>query len=414
MNSSGRRLVLGGGIGLILGGAITAKKQCPAHTEPPTNTSRPQGANIRKRLADPALRVEFRADTLERVRSDHPEIAEVIGLDPELEARLFELLTDHAMNEVERFHFDSPRLRMLAAQGRGDPDKQMMQEQAYAETRAKVQIRDLIGDERFELYLGYMDSVMERRGVRYFEQHLQQRDSLTAVQRERLIALVRDEHEKQIARDRAKRRMERGSISMGFAEDSMQRRRVEHNQDAYLQMREDSAALLARLPLVLTRRQLEAYTQMETTKLGRQKDHVRAIRVEAGLNPEFDETQRSLRDERRLIAGNVRLELTVTVEPHLPVTKEVIVGNGMTPPALEFPEGLWIEATPTLDEEGWASVDYTYLEERGAELFRLGESAAEGFRTRMPDGPRAGRVRTVRCGWKTLVVETRVNMTSVE
>jgi hypothetical protein len=416
MNGSGR-LVLGGGIGLLLGGVIAVQRQSPAQKEQPTTTSRPQGANIRKRLTDPALRLEFRAEALEQVRSEHPDIAEVLGLDPGLEARLFEVLTDRAMAEVERFQFESPRLRMLASQNGGDPDNEL-QHEADAETRAKVQIRDVLGVERFELYLGYMDSVIERRAVQYFERHLEQRDLLTADQRERLIALLRLEDEKRAARDRAESRMESHSISSDFSEGSMHRRDVGWSEDIYRHMLEDSRALLTRLPAILTPRQLDAFTQMEASKLARQKASVRAIRAKAGLNPEFDETQPRQRAKRRLVAGKVRLELTVTVEPHLPVTKEVITENGSTPAPFEFPEGLWIEATPTLDEEGWAQVDYAYLEERGGKRFRLRDSSGEGFRARTPDGvPNlvgGSSSGTVRCGWKTFVVKTRVRITPVE
>jgi hypothetical protein len=373
---------------------------------------------MRRRLSHPGLRVELRAETLENVRSEHPEIATVLGLDAALEARLFEVLTDQRMAELEIHSFDSPRLRMIASQGGRDPYEEQRQRLADVETRAKVQTHDLLGDERFELYLGYMEAVTERREVLYFGQHLGQRDWLTGDQRERLIALLRVEHEKQAARDRAEARLERPSIGTDGSEEWWPKRNVELNEKTYRHMLEDSRALLTQLPAILTPRQLDMYKQMEASKLARQKAHVQRSRAAAGLNPEFDETELHLPARRKLITRKVRLELTVTVDPHLPVTREIIIENGSTPPAFEFPEGLWIEVTPTLDEDGWARVDYTYLEERGGKRFRIRVSGGAGFMTRRSDGvPRidsGGGGNTIHGGRKTFVVNARIKLTAVE
>jgi len=432
MNSSRSRLVVGGSVSLIFLGAVAALKGCAAQEDESTMTSNrrlsadrivfsstppgqtPQGAEMRKRLSDPALRAELRAETFEQVRSWNPEMAEVLGLDPELEAVLFEVLTDEQMAILERFYREEPR--MLTSQEGRDPAQNMMR-LADEETRAKQKIRDVLGEKRFELYVGYMDSLGERRRVVFFEERLEQR--LAPDQRERLMALLRAEQDRWHARRRSESHLKPGPTASDASPESRQKRHAASNEDLYRQMLEDSRALLARLPAILTPKQLDAYAQMEASVLASQKAYVQELRASAGLTPEFDETQlRTLPAKRTPVAGKVRLAITLTIDAHAPVKAAVITENGKTPPAFRCPEGLWIEATPTLYEDGWAQVDYAYYEERGGKRIRLTDSGSSGIMTRRPDGAPwrggGGGATTLNGGRKSFAIGEWIEVTPAE
>jgi len=362
-------------------------------------------------------RDELRAEALEQVRSGNPEIAEVLGLDPGLEARLFEVLTDQQETHLERFYGEDPETGMPTAEDRRDPARNWMRRLAEEETRAKQQIRDALGEERYDVYLGYLDTRGERCNVVFFEERLEERDRLSPDQRERLIALLRAEQDKQVARQCAESHWKPQEIS-DDSQESMQKHNAASNEDLYRQSLEDSRALLARLPAILTARQLDAYAQMEASNLASQKAYVQELRAGAGLTAEFDETApRTLPARRTPVTGKIRLEITFTVDAHPPVTTEVITENGTAPPAFQCPEGLWIDATPTLYEDGWAQVDFAYHEERGGKRVRIRGSGSIGISTRDPDGTPmpggGGGASTLNGGSKSFAISTWIKVAPV-
>jgi hypothetical protein len=365
---------------------------------------------MRKRLSDPALRDDLRAETLAQIRSGYPQIAEELGLDPELEARLFEVLTDQQMAHLESFYRESPD-----PQREGDPARDSMQQLADEQTRAKQQILDVLGEARFEHYLGYMDTRGERLQVVFFEGQLEQRDRLTPDQRQRLMALLRAEEDRHAARQIAEWHLKSDSHDGDDSPESMQKLNVALNEDNYRLMLEDSRALLARLPAILTPSQLDAYARMEASKLASQRSYVEELRAGAQVTSNFDDAQpRTLPARRTPATGKVRLELTLTIDAHPPVMADVVTENGRAPPAIQCPEGLWVEATPALYEDGWAQVDFTYYEERGGKRIRLRDRVSTGYLTRDPQSGLlggGGGGSTLGGGRKSFAVSTWIVVT---
>lgn len=380
---------------------------------PPSQT--PQGAEMRQRLSDPVERAKVRAGHLEYLRNFYPEAAQVLGLDAEREAKFFEVLTDQQMVHLEHFYTgDLSPQRLLSKDGRS-----VMQEQADEENRKKQEIRKAIGDESFARYADYMDGLTERQQIVYFEKRLEPADKLTSDQKERLTVLLRDKRDTEMARRRSESHS-RLPAAFDFSQRQMKMLEVnaQANQDHYLEMLEDTRALLAQLPAVLTPKQLEAYTQMETAKLESQKKFVRQMRTSAGMSPDFDETKpRVLAPARKPVSGKIRLELQLTVDANSPVKAERIVENGKATDAIQGPEGLWFEATPTLYEDGWAHIEMQVYEERRGKRVRLQGGMSSGSLRRLPDGrlfPSAGAVGTVDAGHKVFVITSNTTMTPVE
>jgi hypothetical protein len=147
----------------------------------------PQGAEMRRKLSDPVRREQLRAETREQVRSMHPELAQVLGLHAELESKLIDVLSDQQMAHLERFYSERPESPAPYSATSPDPMEEVRQ-LADQETRSKQQIRDVLGEERFERYLSYTDTLRERCAMDYFNAHLNEEDRLTADQKELLLS----------------------------------------------------------------------------------------------------------------------------------------------------------------------------------------------------------------------------------
>jgi hypothetical protein len=375
----------------------------------------PQGAEMRRNLSDPVLREQLRAEAREQARSMRPDLAQVLGLDAELESKLIDVLTDQQMAHLERFYSERPESPAFHSATSPDPMEEVRQ-LADQETRSKQQIRDVLGEERFERYLSYTDTLRERCAVDYFNAHLNEEDRLTADRKELLMKLLRAQQDA----DMARRLGESGSRiplpKTTLSADAMQKLNVVSNEDNFLQMQEDSRGLLRQLPAILTPKQLEAYARMEAEKLAGQKKYVQQIRINAGMSPEFDDTRPREPPAKRIpVVGKVKLEVRLTANASPPVTADLVTENGKTATAFQGPEGLWVEATPTLYEDGWAQVDFTYYEERRGQRHRIGRGMS-GMRTRRPDGlpVYGGGGRTLSGVSNTYAISTTMKVSAVE
>lgn len=132
----------------------------------------------------------------------HSELAQVLGLDAELESKLIDVLSDQQMAHLGRFYSEWPESPAPHSVTSRDPMEEVRQ-LADQETRSKQQIRDVLGEERSERYLSYADTLGERCTVDYFNAHLNEEDRLTADQKELLMKLLRAQQDADMARRRA-------------------------------------------------------------------------------------------------------------------------------------------------------------------------------------------------------------------
>jgi hypothetical protein len=322
----------------------------------------PDPEEMRRRLADPLTRAQVRKDERVQVQARHPDMALVLGIEAPLEARLLDLLTDQQLQHLDLYYSEIPP-------------------RADMEVRNKQQIRELLGEALFERYLDYGATLAERWHVAHFCARLDPPDALTGPQKERLLALLHTHRE----RLRGGPAIPNTPVVPAL-EDYMRRRNIELNENAFRRMREDGLHLLQQLPDLLAPRQLEAYARMEEEKIARQREYVRQMRREAGLPAEFDETRPAVRHSTPTLAeGQVKVEISMTINNSPAQVTEFRVANGKTTPGWRAPEGLWVEARPSVFSDGWRQVHFQFYEDVDERRRPLGGGFRTGFTARAQD-----------------------------
>jgi hypothetical protein len=333
-------------------------------------------AEMRKKLGDPQLRKQLRSETRAHVEASNPDLAEVLVLNASERAALFDLLADQQMQHLDAFFAER------AAPQTGDDFNARMQRDSTEETRNKQQIKEQIGAERFQRYLDYMDTQMERRQAAYFDGKLDAADKLTTDQKYRLMAIIRTEQQQAMQRQRGAMGLMLPQLQ-GTYEDiqaMLRKQQLEGMENSFRLLQEDSKTLLGRLPEVLTPSQLAVFTQMENDKVASQRRYVQKMRIDAGLPPEFNEGPPTGRPEGRTpIVGLVRVEVFIRTNNGEPVTADFTTENGKPAAPFAASDGLWVEVTPTLFADGWRHVDYKFFEESDGQRRALpGTMGSEG------------------------------------
>ena len=242
-------------------------------------------AEMRQKLADPDLRAQVRIQETAQIDSLNPDLVQVLGLNAAEGGALLDLLTEQQMRHLDRFYVDRS-----APQSAADVSA-LMQQHSTADLNNKQQIKDLIGQTRFDLYLSYLDALPERQHAVYFDGKLDASNKLTADQKHHLMQLLRT----QIRQSLQKRRLAASHIPAqrrSGSEDiqaTMRQQKADMTERSFLQMVEDSRLVLAQLPEILTPRQIAVFVSMEDEKLAAQRVYVQHARLEAGMSPDFDE-----------------------------------------------------------------------------------------------------------------------------
>jgi hypothetical protein len=278
-------------------GADNVLEQAPGvqRTPPGLFSTQPGSAGVAdvagmdngKLLQDPKQRAELRKEQRQRIQLEYGDIAEVISLDPRMESDLMELLTDQEMARLDLFYGNGSDAVSTRRRG-GIPESY-----TAAQSRDQQQIRVLLGEERFAGYLEYTDTRTERHQVNDFNARLAPGEKLTADQKTRLMAVLRD-HQGKMSRQgmRSTSPLPPPALPARAEDREAQRRRdvIAMHEHSFREMQQDSRALLARLPEVLTSQQLDAYTRLEAAAIAARRSFVQYARVSAGMSPEFDET----------------------------------------------------------------------------------------------------------------------------
>ena len=340
-----------------------------------------QSAEMRRKLADPELRKALQAEYRAQITSQYPGVAEALELTPDLHQKLIDLLTDEQMKHLDLFY----------AQQSNPFGADTGKNYAAEETRKNQQLRELLGEERYVRFLDYREQLPARTRLAYYEARLDPQDKLTADQSERLLGLLQKEWQESMARASGSMRNRpfgRLAFSKSDREASLRKANIELNEDGFRRMKEDTRLLLKQLPDILTPAQLKVFERLETEKIAAQRKHVQQMRVTAGLAPEFDETFKNEPDsDSELKAGRVRLELSVRANNSEPVKASVVTENGKAAAPFEGPEGLWVEATPSLLKDGSGQVNYKFYESVNGKRRALSGSMGTGILPPLPDRP---------------------------
>jgi hypothetical protein len=296
----------------------------------------------------------------------------------------------------------------------------MINDIAIAETRDKQQIAEMLDEQRFRRYLDYVDAEMERRQVNLFDARLAPAEKLSADQKGRLAALLRMHVEQMYSRPRAWGDSLRLSPPASNAErrQLMARHRIMMTESTYRDMRDDSAAVLERLPDLLTERQLEVYRQMEAEKLASQVKHIQELRLAAGLSPELDESAGDSGAPKRIpVPGRVRLELSIVTNESEPTRFTLETESGKPTDTFAAPGGLWIQATPTVLADGSTDILFRFFEDYAGQRRemrgRLG-SSSPARTDRSAPGLALGGSGTVVSGSKAYAVMINSQVSLVE
>jgi len=368
-----------------------------------------QAAEMQKRLADPQLREQLRAEQRDLVHATHPDLEQV--LDPRTASELIELLTDQHMAQLDRTRVDEMQATNSVA------IKDRAARNAQEDTRRIEEIRNLLGEHGFERYRDYQDTLGERLEVALFEERLEQGDELTSDQKDRLMALLRQRSQEQTRwRMFENRDLLLPPPFLAADREALRKRNIAPNEKSFWRMQEESRLFVSRLPEVLTQRQIEVFAQVETEKIDGQRRHVEQMRVDAGLSREISPPARTDEDPgRQTMRGQVRLEVSVKVDGGGPVMLCLLTENGKAV-SFEGPESLSVEVTPTLCGDGWAHVEFHFYEQRDGRRRAVRGSMAMGLQAgrqrSVPLG--ATRARTSISGSKAYAIELDAKVAAVE
>jgi hypothetical protein len=338
---------------------------------------------MRERLKDPVQRVALRREQRQAIEQRHPDIEQALGVSAATKEKLFELLTDEQMEQLD----DS--------MNRGQGYRLEVQAQADAETRRLTALRDLLGQAGLKEFKKYLATLSEREQVSKFDELLSVNDKLQREQKEKLIELFADQNQQRFAHLRARRSV----APMRTLPSAEERRResqlatIELNE-ASLRALENSNPLMAkRAAEFLSPIQLEAFSRMNQERAAAQRRWIEQARLQAGLQPQIPEHPVALLaqpEDRTPLTGDIAFEFTVTVNRSSPVTI-THTGPNAKPILVEAGDGLWVEATATLFEDHWFDVHLAYLERDASEKRRLDQQQTHfGALMRMPDGSASG------------------------
>jgi hypothetical protein len=313
------------------------------------DAARKSQQQLQQRLDDPQQRSELRASVQKDLKQSHPELARILRIDATLERKLFELLTDHAMEQ---------QAQNLARTMRGRDAKSLPGAAVQARQPEGLQgdqIRALLGAERAERFYYYRATRHLRRDLSEFTRRLGPGNGLRTDQEQRLMQLLQ-ELELRFWRRFLSGRSSEGVDRDPFMDDAMrqlrqQRLNIEKNERV-LRAKEQAADLaLERVAQFLTPAQLQVYAQWEADKLNRRRSFVQKLRAAAGLNPDIPEATEAEAAVHRQVSGKLRLTFTVSIDDGAPQTQFLVGESDSTLPFV-INGDLTAEARPLLFANG--------------------------------------------------------------
>ena len=238
----------------------------------------PHTLQMRKDLASPASRQRLRDQYREDILRQHPEVGALVHLDAQEQEQLIELLTQQQMKHLDLFYQEA----------QGDPQAKF-QSMTENNHRNDADLLTLLGNEKFELYRNYQQTVPERRIVVALASRLDTGNALTEEQKSALMKLLRSQQERLVLEQRRNLPGADGSAMFantlpppsnpGEPDDQrpaaiqtwLRKTNIELNERNLRQMEQSSHDLLEKAALILTPQQLEQLAAMETNKLDGQR-----------------------------------------------------------------------------------------------------------------------------------------------
>ena len=307
-------------------------------------------ARLREQLADPKQRELLLKERLVQQRLYNPDLARVLRIDAGIETKLFALLVDQSLAADLR---DSPF---------GSPGADVMQQEAENYDQQIGEITKLIGAARLDAYLDYDRTRAERHRVEAFAASLAEPDRLSAERKEALVALFAEEEARQLRESRlgigAGQVFRSLPTSLSSPEERQRRGlllQIYLNEQSIRQMEAADREMLERLPQVLSPAQVRAYSEQQAAQLASLRARNEQLRREVGA----EATEFSPAEEFAAQSADLRLQINLTINGKASSTTSTTRGAAVS---FAAPEGLWVEAEPTLLDSNNLSLELRFYE----------------------------------------------------
>jgi hypothetical protein len=369
----------------------------PAATIEPSLTTSTSSLAIqaRQRRQDPEQRKALRAGTRQSIEQRHAVLDQVLPLDADTRSKLLELLTDLQMESGDRYA-NEPRSGLLtgrsypsleAAQAAAERERfgaNSLQRAASQATRDLQRIRELLGEARFQQYIDYEMTQLERQEAAHLDGQLAADDKLDASQRERLILLLHERRQQQNEALQVENSRSNGELARrgyaGIAAEGEGLQRLRDYEWHLRRVESGSKWLLVQLPDILTPRQLAIIEANEAKQVAEQLQLVKRMRKRIGIDTEkpLPPDPAAVLSSRAPLRGRVRLDVSIKVNDSAITQRSLLADNGGL---MSFEiASLTIEVVPILFDDGWRELTMKFYEpdgKGGRRLIRSGISAAE-------------------------------------
>lgn len=351
--------------------------------------------SFQQRLNDPAQRLALRAEYLASMEGNHPDFAEVVGIDAATQQKFFDLLADQHLQRLAEF---AERARPHGPSG---PD--WLQGVADSQTKVIEAQREVLGAEGLERHRDYMDTLGARLEVVRLDARLASGQKLQPGQKARLISLI-NEHEP-LRKQMSTRTSRAPLVAAASGTDAQSRLALfdvaGHMEDLLKSMMDADRAVLARAGEFLTAPQLTALESMRTEKVSNMRRHIEQTRAQAGTSaaaPAERAAQRADDNGLEPLAGDIKVEISIAVNDGKPA---LLTHTGPNGQAVEVEvDGLLVEVKSTVYERDFVDTQFAYYEQGSNGRRLIGSGAQAGASASRLGSFRGGGGSTVIMGTK--------------
>ena len=334
-----------------------------------------------KRAQDPQQRPALLEQQLNNVREFYTELEAALGIDASLQSRLLQLLAEQRLAEELR----SAEERLAMIEG-NYPNPRAAEKATVARfDRDRGAIKALLGPVAFRRYLGYLDTLIERREVAYLDGTLGGL-RLRSDQKERLIALLaaqrREYRERTLSSPTGTMQQEMFSPMYNGGPGSLQRANVLANvrlTETVLEVEtQQSQQLLQATAKFLSSSQQAALASRDAKNLAARRQQLRSLRGQAGLAADqpLDEVYPRVGMPPQVVAQPMKWTLRISVNQR----EQRVNFNTQSgePVTFEAAEGLSMDAVATAYDNGRMRVQLAIYEQDEAGRYRIGDLEGSG------------------------------------
>lgn len=227
-------------------------------------------AALARSLADPAARAKLVVDGIVEIRRTSADLGRTLGLTPQQETRLIELMAEQQL-----------QMRSL---GVGSSGQQPVDPRQLFE-RHESELRKLLGPAKMDVFRQYRASAPERAQVQALRARLDGTAALRDDQATRLVALMREEREAYVASftDSGAGGHLPGYPFTPFSSGDDPVEELRYAQAQLPRTEEFLQRLQGRAATVLTREQLRRFTQMQDEQMKAERQRLEWLRKKAGI-----------------------------------------------------------------------------------------------------------------------------------